>query len=154
MQKLSLFLLFALLFLGCVQKEEAKYCTVGIAGREKTLNLSAEIADTSAKRAEGLMHREFLCENCSMLFVFEEEGRHAMWMKNTLIPLDMVFISGEGRVVDVKADVPPCKTKICESYLPGEGAKYALEVNAGWSERNGITAGSFFYKGCKDYLQQ
>jgi len=85
-----------------------------------------EIADSAGERQRGLMHREELCVHCGMLFVFDEEKALSFWMKNTLIPLDMVFIGEDMSVVDVLHAVP-CVEEICPSYV-SEG-KYVLEVN-------------------------
>ncbi len=92
-----------------------------------TFNL--EIAQTPEETSKGLMFRESLCEDCGMLFMFEEEDYHPFWMKNTLIPLDMVFISSEMEVVDV-LHAEPCKTEECMLFIPKDKAKYVLEVNA------------------------
>ncbi|MEK6816105.1 MAG: DUF192 domain-containing protein [Nanoarchaeota archaeon] len=91
--------------------------------------LSLEMADTPDKRAAGLMFRESLCEGCGMLFTFDEEDYHPFWMKNTLIPLDMVFINSRMEVVDMLY-AAPCDTEECLSYIPKEKVKYVLEVNA------------------------
>ena len=91
--------------------------------------IDVEIADTADEMATGLMFREELCESCGMWFVFEKEGKPSFWMKNTLIDLDMVFVNGEMRVVDVLYAVP-CEGE-CEYYTPKEKALYVLEVNGG-----------------------
>ncbi|MBS3148467.1 DUF192 domain-containing protein [Candidatus Woesearchaeota archaeon] len=100
-----------------------------------------EIANTPDEHAHGLMYRESLPSGRGMLFVFDEEQPRAFWMKNTYIPLDMVFIASNGTVVEVKRDVPACKEESCVSYrsLP---ARYVLEVNAG--EAKNIGEGSIF----------
>ena len=82
-----------------------------------------------------------------MLFVFEEEGIYSFWMKNTLIYLDMIWISKENgilKVVSIANNVPPCKENMlvpCEVYTPDEKALYVLEVNAGSVSRYGIKIG-------------
>jgi uncharacterized protein len=90
--------------------------------------ITVEIADTKSKRETGLMFRESLCDICGMLFVFEKEGLHSFWMKNTLIPLDIVFINNSMNVVDLKHAIP-CNKDVCESYIPKSSALYVLEVN-------------------------
>jgi len=89
-----------------------------------------EVADTSAKRTQGLMFREKLEEGHGMLFVFEKEGSHRFWMKNTLIPLDVIWISADNKVVDVQT-LQPCIEKNCPATTPVSPAKYVLEVNGG-----------------------
>ena len=93
-------------------------------------SIRVEIADSLSELQKGLMFRESLCEECGMLFVFEDPGRHGFWMKNTLIPLDIVFIDEKFMIVNVSMAVP-CEEKICKTYDSISPAKYALEVNAG-----------------------
>lgn len=88
-----------------------------------------EIADTNSERQTGLMHRKKLCDDCGMLFVFEEEDIHSFWMKDTYISLDMIFINSDLEVVELLHAVP-CEEEICESYIPKGKALYVLEVNS------------------------
>jgi len=91
-----------------------------------------EVADNPVKRQIGLMWRESMPANQGMLFVFERTAKHSFWMKNTLIPLDLIWISDTGKVVDVKTAYPcPPETETCPSFQPIEPALYVLEVNAG-----------------------
>ncbi|MFH1452251.1 MAG: DUF192 domain-containing protein [archaeon] len=89
-----------------------------------------EVADSYAERQIGLMYRESLCENCGMLFIFEDEAVRSFWMKNTLIDLDIIFINSDFEVVDY-VSMKPCEGEICESYLSKKLAKYVLEINGG-----------------------
>lgn len=89
-----------------------------------------EIAQTDKEQQQGLMFRENLCNDCGMLFVFKEEALHSFWMKNTLIPLDMVFINSDLKVVDIIQAVP-CVEDFCRHYSPKENALYVLETNMG-----------------------
>ncbi len=100
--------------------------------------VNAELAQTREERSQGLMHREHL--EGGMLFVFESEGTHSFWMKNTLIPLDMIWIGKDMRVVHIEHAVP-CTTESCRSYTPSAPALYVLETNAGFAEKNGIRVG-------------
>jgi len=90
--------------------------------------ISVEIADSPIERQQGLMYRESLCDDCGMLFIFEMEANYSFWMKNTLIPLDMVFIDSEMNVVDV-LHAQPCITEKCPSYIPKSASLYVLETN-------------------------
>ncbi len=93
-----------------------------------------EIADSEFSRARGLMFREELPEKSGMLFIFSAEGIYSFWMKNTLIPLDIIWLDKDLRVVYIKSFVPPCKSYDCPSYNPEVKAQYVLEVNAGFCD--------------------
>lgn len=106
-----------------------------------------ELAQTDAERRQGLMYREKLDEDSWMLFIFPAEWIHGFWMKNTLIPLDMVRINEidwEYRVVDVKS-AQPCDTPECEIYEPIWNAKYVLEINAWLTEKYWINIWDLVY---------
>lgn len=96
-----------------------------------------EIADSDEERRMGLMYRENLDENNGMLFIFEDAGNYPFWMKNTLIPLDIIWIDGSGMVVDIKTAVP-CLADPCPSILHDGTAKYVLEINGGKAREFGI----------------
>ncbi len=89
---------------------------------------NVEIAETSKEKQQGLMFREELCNDCGMLFIFSNENIRGSWMKNTLIPLDMLFINANLEIVDIK-HADPCVTEKCESYTGRDKAMYVLEVN-------------------------
>ncbi len=108
-----------------------------ILGGKKVL---VEIADNEQERATGLMHRTSLPENQGMLFVFDSSYPYAFWMKNTLIPLDMIFINSENKIIDI-VTAPPCGADPCPTYSPREPARSVLEVNAGFSRNNNISRG-------------
>ena len=124
-------LLMLLLLIAC---QKAPYVKIG------NTTVSVELAVTSEEKAKGLMHREQLAENKGMLFIFEDEQALSFWMKNTLIPLDMVFINSDNRIVDILV-AEPCKKDPCKTYTPKADAKYVLEVNAGFSERHNAAIG-------------
>ena len=102
--------------------------------------LDVEIADTNEERAKGLMFRESLPENQGMLFVFEQPDRYGFWMKNTLIPLEMIFIDKNKKIVDIIHAVP-CKQDPCISYIPKAAALYVVEVNEGYCAKYKISIG-------------
>ena len=97
------------------------------------IKIKIEIADNDLGRAKGLMFRESLCENCGMLFIFDENSEKNFWMKNTLIPLDIIFIDEKFLITKIEK-AEPCKKGECGIYS-GTG-KYVLEVNQGFSEKN------------------
>ena len=101
------------------------------------IEIEVEIADDADERQRGLMYRESLEENQGMLFVYPEQRTLGFWMKNTLIPLDIAYIDREGRIVDIQ-QMEPQTTETYDSAAP---AMYALEMNQGWFEANGIRIG-------------
>ncbi|MEK6839685.1 MAG: DUF192 domain-containing protein [Nanoarchaeota archaeon] len=102
--------------------------------------IAVELADTPEERIQGLMNRESLCASCGMLFVFQQEGTHGFWMKNTSIPLDLIFINKEGVIVDILA-AEPCKEMSCPTYSSQKRALYVLEVNKGMSTQHAFAVG-------------
>jgi len=102
--------------------------------------LELEVARTPNERVEGLMHRDSLSEDSGMLFVFGDVGKYSFWMKNTLIPLDMIWLDEDGRVVHVEHAVP-CEMDPCETYVSDVEAFYVLETNAGFVEEVEIRVG-------------
>lgn len=103
--------------------------------------VTLEIAQSDAERARGLMFRTSLPENGGMIFIFEDPGQHAFWMKNTLISLDLLWLDRSGRVVWIAEHVPPCKADPCPNYPPGAEASYVVEVNAGFVKKHGVKVG-------------
>ncbi|MBI4146975.1 DUF192 domain-containing protein [Candidatus Woesearchaeota archaeon] len=103
-------------------------------------SFDVELARTADEKAKGLMFRESLHDYQGMLFVFDGEQQRSFWMKNTLISLDMIFISENGTVVDVQTAVP-CKSDPCRLYV-SPPARYVLEVNAGLAGKNSVGVGS------------
>ncbi len=103
--------------------------------------IEVELARTPEEQAKGLQFRTSLESNGGMLFIFSESRRYSFWMKDTLIPLDMVWISRSKKVVDITRNVSPCKTTPCPTYSPSSNVLYVLEVNAGYTEKLGIQVG-------------
>jgi uncharacterized membrane protein (UPF0127 family) len=104
----------------------------------RRLPVQVELARTDEERARGLMNRRQLAEDAGMLFLFSESEPRAFWMKNTLIPLDMLFIDEGGRVVGLLERAEPLTTSPRD---PGVPSRYVLEVNGGWAERHGVRPG-------------
>jgi hypothetical protein len=107
----------------------------------KNVCVKAEIADTEAERARGLMLRDSLQEMQAMLFIFPAEDYHSFWMKNTLIALDIIWLDSDSRIVYIKKGAPACKDVYCQSYTPDAKAKYVLEVNSGFIDKYRIKTG-------------
>ena len=95
-----------------------------------------EVADDDAERARGLMFRDALPEDRGMLFIHDAEVPQAYWMKNTKIPLDILYFDGSRKLVSQQRDVPPCSLGDgCPSYPSKAPAQYVLELNAGEAAR-------------------
>ena len=119
-----------------------KLVIIGDKGRQE---LEVEIAANDTQRRIGLMSRTALAERRGMLFVFEKQGYLNFWMKNTLIPLDMIFINENNKIVHIVRNALPCKAARdvdCSKYNSERPAKYVLEVNGGLAEKLAIEIGS------------
>ena len=102
-------------------------------------SFTAEVADDAAERAQGLMFRETMALGAGMLFVYESPRRAQFWMKNTLIPLDMIFADAEGRVTRVHPQAVPGDETPIDG---GEGVQFVLEINGGLAAALGIAPGA------------
>ncbi len=102
---------------------------------------SVELATTNAQRAHGLMDRTQLAADHGMLFVFAHQALQTFWMKDTLIPLDILYFDKDRKLVSMQLNVPPCKTTPCPTYPSGKPAKYVLELAAGTAVRIGANVG-------------
>jgi uncharacterized membrane protein (UPF0127 family) len=103
---------------------------------------AVEIADTSEKQALGLMFRNSMEADQGMLFIFPNESPRSFWMKNTRIPLDIMYFDKELKMVSISADTPPCKVTRCPSYPSKAPAMYVLELNAGAAKKLGVGEGN------------
>lgn len=103
--------------------------------------ITLELALTPEEIETGLMFRPALPGDRGMLFIFAQERVPSFWMKNTLIPLDLVFIDSSGIVVDVIAEAQPCSAEPCPQYVPDHPARAVLELAAGQAAALGITEG-------------
>ena len=104
-------------------------------------HFSVEIAATPAEQAHGLMDRTSMPADHGMLFVFPQAQPLTFWMKDTLIPLDMLFFDEAHRLVTIRADVPPCKADPCPTYASTAPARYVLELNAGTAAKLDLRKG-------------
>jgi len=103
--------------------------------------VEVELPQTPSEFARGLMFRRELTPNKGMLFVFKKESRYKFFMKNMLIPLDMIWMDKDKRVVFIKKNAQPCKGKECPAIFPDRPAMYVLEVKAGTAEDIGLKIG-------------
>jgi hypothetical protein len=106
---------------------------------DSTLRFQVEVADDEAERARGLMERESLGRFSGMLFVYDQPSAVSFWMRNTLIPLDMLFFDGAGQLQRIHANAVPLDL----TPIPGgDDIQYVLEINGGLAETLGIEAGA------------
>lgn len=105
---------------------------------ERISQLDIEIADDDEQRMTGLMFRDKMEENQGMLFIFPYETPQSFWMKNTIIPLDMIFINSKQEIVKIHKNTTPYSE---QSYSSEKPAQYVVEVNAGYTDKFGIKEG-------------
>jgi uncharacterized membrane protein (UPF0127 family) len=101
-----------------------------------------EVARTPEEQTQGLMFRESLPEKSGMIFIFPDAAPHQFWMKNTMIPLDIVWLDAAGRVLFVSANTPPCRADPCPNYGPEVPAANVLEIAGGMAAKEKVTVGS------------
>jgi len=107
-------------------------------GSEK---FTVEIADTPEKQLRGLMFRKNVPDDFGMLFVHHEEGYYSIWMKNTLVHLDIIYLNKDKQVVDMYINVPPCKEEPCKTYVTRVPARYVLELRGNRSKEINLKIG-------------
>ena len=100
-----------------------------------------ELAVTPEEQEQGLMFRKNLNQDEGMLFVFKEEGEHPFWMKDTLIPLDIIWINQNKKVVFISENTQPCSENNCNSINPDKKAQYVLELKGGRVRDIGLKIG-------------
>lgn len=104
---------------------------------------TVEVADDDAERARGLMFRDQMADDRGMLFIHDRQSPQAYWMKNTRIPLDILYFDDTLRLVSQQRDVPPCSAgNGCPPYPSDAPARYVLELNAGQAARLGLENGA------------
>ena len=102
---------------------------------------SVEIADTQQEHALGLMYRDSMPADHGMIFLFPNEAPRSFWMKNTRIPLDIMYFDKDLKLVSISAGTPPCRVSNCPSYPSKAPAQYVLELNAGVASSLGVKVG-------------
>src|SRR5215468_3953383 len=114
--------------------------------QEEIARFTVEVADTPKTWEHGLMERATLAPNAGMLFIFPDVTPRAFWMMNTLIPLDMLFIDAERRILNIQDNAPPCiPPQRCPTYHSTAPAKYVLEIAGGRAQALGIRAGDYVH---------
>lgn len=136
MRRLALFLLCACALSSCA---DAGQSWVELGGKR----YSVEIASTDEARARGLMFRDAMPETHGMIFIHDEQAPQSYWMKNTKIPLDILYFDNDRKLVAQQRDVPPCSLgDSCPSYPSNAPARYVLELNAGQAQRLNLQDGA------------
>jgi len=129
------FALLTLVLSACAQGPRIEIVGAGSVLRTA---VNVEIADTPASREYGLMFRKHLDQDAGMIFVFKAPEHQQFWMKNTIIPLDMIFADANGKIIGVVSNAAPFSEAI--DAVDGD-SQYVLEVNGGFCERHGVKAG-------------
>ena len=133
-------LLFLVVLSACQRKAVVTIQAGGV-----SIPYTVELARTPEEKARGLMFRKSLPEGQGMLFVYDKPLIPPFWMKNTLIPLDILFIGSDFKIKHIAENTPPCpKESVCPSYSPSGEVQYALELNGGEAARQKIGVGDSF----------
>lgn len=124
----------------CTMSKHSGPPTVILTGEDgKTLSVKVEVASRLQQQRQGLMFRQNLAPDAGMLFVYPADGPRYFWMKNTYIPLDMLFIGNNMRIVGIIERAQPLTTTKRSVELP---SRFVLEVNGGFAQKHGIKVGS------------
>ena len=139
---IKIFVIFLMIFLtNCAQNDDEKLNQVMVDNGNSQIVVNVQIADDNNERAKGLMFVNILNENAGMLFIFEKEDYQIFWMKNTMIPLDIIFIGENMKIIEIKY-AEPCLKGPCALYESTAPSKYVLEVNGNFTPFNNITTGN------------
>jgi uncharacterized membrane protein (UPF0127 family) len=115
--------------------------------------ISVEVASDDATREQGLMYRDHLDGDRGMIFLFTQAGEYPFWMKNTLIPLDMIWMDAQHRIVHISRDVQPCKADPCPNYPPNAQAMSVLELAGGVAAKHQLAEGNVLrFEGMNDVV--
>ena len=104
--------------------------------------VEVEITTTQEEMRTGLMNRTSLHEDSGMLFIFDKEYVHKLWMKNMFISIDVIWLNDEGIIIHIDKNVMPCD-EYCKSFGPESSSKFALEVNGGYVDRHSLNVGDY-----------
>ena len=127
--------LILLIFIsGCKSNNIRRVCL-------KDYCVRAEVVDDDASRERGLMFRHRLGQGQGMLFIFEKDGLYSIWMKNMFLPLDIIWISEDRKIVYFTENVQPCSSDPCPVFTSLDPARYVLEVNSGFIRSHRLRTG-------------
>lgn len=136
MQKI-IYLVIIITFITLIYFYFSRKNTKTIIQKISNQNYSLEIANNPYLQAKGLSNRNYLCPNCGMLFIFSHETIQTFWMKDTLIPLDMIFINSQGQITDIYTAFPENKKSDFELtlYQSSTPSKFVIELNSGDAQK-------------------
>ena len=124
---------------GLAMAEQCNQNSVDLRGDWGRAHFSVEIADDAPEQAQGLMHRKKMASSAGMLFIYDAPHRASFWMRNTLIPLDMIFLDKTGTITNIKHNAQPLDETLVDG---GEGVLMILEINGGMAKALGISIGN------------
>jgi uncharacterized protein len=143
MKKIIFFIIFIFALSACLFlilfKKNSRHSENTVCFEKHCFLVKLAIRDDELK--QGLMFRKSLDQNRGMLFVFKKEDKYPFWMKNTLIPLDIIWINAEKEVVFINKNTQPCLENYCQSIKPDKNAKYVLEINSGLTDKINLNLG-------------
>jgi len=144
MQKIG-YLIIVLVITFVIYWKFPRKTTKTVSQRILNQDFSLEIADNLFLLSKGLSNRKNLCPTCGMLFIFDQQNIQSFWMKNTLIPLDIIFIDETDLVTDIftaqpQPNTPDSRLKIYQSSVP---TKYVIEINANTSQQINLQIGDY-----------
>jgi len=121
---------------------ENKKDYVEIYREEGSVKVNIEVAKTETEKRYGLSNRQYLGDYDGMWFIFDEDTKNSFWMKDMLIPLDIIFVDSSGFIIDIKENNAPCTDNYCPNIIPSSTYRYVLEVNSNFCEENGVKIGN------------
>lgn len=131
---ITLVIILGVIFIIWKNKKQGQVCF-------KNNCFNVELAITNEEQMRGLMFRKSLGQKRGLLFIFDVEGEYSFWMKNTLIPLDIIWINENKEVVFISENTQPCKEDSCPTVSPNQKAKYVLEINGRTSKEIDLKVG-------------
>ena len=138
---LATFILFATVSTALTAEGQTSLPMKKIAFLQQQLEINVEIAASQIERERGLMYRSNLDAKQGMLFVYANQKPRSVWMKNTYLPLDVLFLAADGSIISMLDNLPPCEKDPCTVYDSKTAANYMLELNAGFIKQHQLKIG-------------
>jgi len=124
-----------------VEQEKTTYKIWVKNSKGEQFAVDTELAVTQSEKNKGLSSRQSLGTNSGMLFVYENDSLGGFWMKDTVVPLDMIFTNEKGEILYIEQNAQPCDRAPCKVYNPSIPYRYVLEVNGFWTRDRGVKVG-------------